>query len=381
MAGRHKEFLDEGYVEARHDFGGRGTVWDTKVAGLQIRCGARKFTWAYVAEYRLRGKRGTIFKRLGFWPAMSVIEARKLALQEAGRVAARHLAPGRRDAMTVQAAIAEYIEHLEAQAAKRGKKATWARLARTLTAKHLLPEFGNWSLAELSAAPALVKDWHAKVSRTSPVSANRVASVLSAAYRNAARLDRTLPPHSPTSAVRMNAERAAQSAMPFDQFAAWGVSVAALPPIRAAFYRFCLLTGMRSGEAARLEWRDVDWKARTVTVRAAKAGANIVVPLSSAIARELNRARHGGQGDRIFPNVKNWNDALPFKGHDLRHSWRSVAADLGVDELQARLLLGHSLVGISQSYVTRAVLTGGPGLRAAQRKISQRIVELLGTKL
>jgi hypothetical protein len=41
-------------------------------------------------------------------------------------------------------------------------------------------------------------------------------------------------------------------------------------------------------------------------------------------------------------------------------------------------LMGHSLRGISQEYVTRAVISSGPSLRAAQRAISKRIVTLLG---
>jgi hypothetical protein len=53
-------------------------------------------------------------------------------------------------------------------------------------------------------------------------------------------------------------------------------------------------------------------------------------------------------------------------------------ADLGINELQARLLLGHSLIGISQSYITGAIVKGGPGLRVAQRAILRRIISLLG---
>jgi len=60
------------------------------------------------------------------------------------------------------------------------------------------------------------------------------------------------------------------------------------------------------------------------------------------------------------------------------HTFLSVAADPGIDELQRRLLTAHSLVGINQSYITRAIVEGGPGLRAAQRRVSRRIVELLG---
>jgi hypothetical protein len=51
---------------------------------------------------------------------------------------------------------------------------------------------------------------------------------------------------------------------------------------------------------------------------------------------------------------------------------------LGINELKAWLLLGHSLMGISQSYITRAIVPAGPSLRAAQRAIWRRIISLLG---
>jgi|SRR5579864_1224137 len=389
------ERLTDGYIETVFDHAEgepRGIVWDSEVRGLQVRIGKRRVTFQFLQEHsRSRpGKkplRTVSFERIGFWPAMNVADARKAALVIAGRIAAGHIKPGKKAAMTLDVAMAEYIEHLKAQAAKRGKPATWARLAGSLTRIHLLPVLGPWTLAELAAAPVAVRDWHRKIK--SRVSANRCATLLSAAYRFAAKLDRSLPPFNPISAVRLNDEEPAQSAMPFAKFAAWSRAVESLPPIRAAFYKLVLLTGMRSGEASRLKWSDVDVRARTITIRNAKAGADIVVPMSSAIWRELKRARRSGvrlaavDGARarddgvIFPNVKNWNDALDFKGHTLRHTYRSVAADLGIDELQSRLLLGHSLVGINQRYVTRAVLEGGPGLRAAQAKISKRIVELL----
>ena len=39
--------------------------------------------------------------------------------------------------------------------------------------------------------------------------------------------------------------------------------------------------------------------------------------------------------------------------------------------------MGHTPEGISQKYIARMILTSGPALRAAQRKVSQRIVALL----
>ena len=70
-----------------------------------------------------------------------------------------------------------------------------------------------------------------------------------------------------------------------------------------------------------------------------------------------------------------------LKGHALRHTYRTVAADLGVDEILVRLLMGHSLQGVSQGYIAKAALSGGISMREAQRKISRRIIGLLGNVL
>jgi hypothetical protein len=62
----------------------------------------------------------------------------------------------------------------------------------------------------------------------------------------------------------------------------------------------------------------------------------------------------------------------------LRRTFRTVAADCGVDEMLSHFLMGHAPAGISQRYVARMILSSGPAMREAQRKISRRIVSLLG---
>jgi integrase len=365
--------LIEGAVDSLE--GETKVYYDAIVSGLRLRIGRHRRTWFYFQEYSIKGKRGTAFRRLGFWPRMTVADARKEALQHAARVAAGRPQPGRRQAITLEAGLADYIASLET----RGKKS--ARFVASLARLHLIPEFGRFTLAELSDTPALLRDHHLRISKAKPVSANRVMSILNAVYRHASRLDRSLPPASPISAVRFNREEPKQSAMPFDQFSAWRERVETLPAIRQAYHRLMLLSGIRGGEAQRLQWFDVNVRARTITLRQRKRGADIEIPMSAAIARELKRVRRSGKPEPnalIFPGARKWNDALAFKSHALRHTFASVAADLNIGELQRRLLMGHSLVGINQSYVTRAVLEGGPGLRAAQRAVSRRIISLLG---
>jgi len=68
-------------------------------------------------------------------------------------------------------------------------------------------------------------------------------------------------------------------------------------------------------------------------------------------------------------------------GNSLRHAYRSIAEQLQVNDVSIRLLMGHSLVGISAAYISKMMMHAGPSLRASQAAISRRIVELLGIKL
>lgn len=77
----------------------------------------------------------------------------------------------------------------------------------------------------------------------------------------------------------------------------------------------------------------------------------------------------------VFPGCVHHptRDNLPAFGNALRHSYRTVAADLGVDDLISHFLMGHTPQGISQGYVARLILSSG-------RKISRRIMSLWGVK-
>ena len=67
-----------------------------------------------------------------------------------------------------------------------------------------------------------------------------------------------------------------------------------------------------------------------------------------------------------------------MKGQALRHTYRTICADLEIDELITHYLMGHAPQGISQKYIATLILQNGPAMRAAQERISKRIVGLLG---
>jgi hypothetical protein len=62
----------------------------------------------------------------------------------------------------------------------------------------------------------------------------------------------------------------------------------------------------------------------------------------------------------------------------LRHTYRTVAADLGVDDLLIHFLMGHAPEGISQKYIATLILSNGPKMREEQGRMSKRMLELLG---
>jgi integrase len=382
-AGRIYRLLSDGHVSALRDFDLLSIVWDRKVPGLRVRVGQHRATWYYFREHRIHGRRSTTCKRLGHFPEMSTAAARQAALVEAGKIAAGTIEPGKRAALRLGPAMDEYMKHLRGKVARKGKPASHAANVEKLR-RQFLTEFETWPLVDLSHNPAIVRDWHEKITREAgPISANRAAEVLRACYRHAARLDRSLPPALPTSAVSFNPETPHGGGMPFKEFKEWADKWRNIEsPIHRSFALLNLLTGCRPGELARLRREDIRPSERVFIIRAAKAGSDIRVILSMPIVRALRMALGAGKGELVFPGCAQIGHRLdlPARGVELRRTYRTVAADAGVDEMLAHFLMGHAPEGISQRYVARMILDKGPAMRAAQRKISARMMQLLGLK-
>jgi integrase len=364
-------------------------IADASTAGLHLRIGLKRKTWHFYHERRLHGARIVTSERLGHLPDMNLRAARKAAKIIAGRVASGRVEPGKRKAAKFADAMTEYISHLERQSERRGKPARWASKVRSLSKLYLIPKWGRWPLAEMSGSPAAVRDWHQKVTKDAgPVTANRCVQTMRACYKNAAKLNRSLPEALPTSAVVMNVEKPSQKALAFEDFPKWKEAWEKIEsPIRRAYHLFCLLSGVRPGEGARLRWIDTHDNEQSFTIPNAKAGVDITLPYSPEIAYALRMARDAAKEDAefVFPGLKGGFDhrdaGLPMKGQALRHSFSTVAADLKVDELIRHFLMGHSPKGISQKYIAMLILQNGPAMRTAQSKISKKIFKLLGLKL
>jgi integrase len=348
-------------------------VRDSKQSGLLVRIGKRTRVFRFEIAHRVGDSRRTISEALGSRPGTTTDEARTAAARLDAERRAGRMPAARRTGVTLGQAANEYLATL------RGR---WRIEAERFYKKHLT-HWTNRSLASLSDSPEEVALWHRDVTqRCGPFAANHSARVLRAAYRRRQRFDRTLPAMSPTSGVEFNPQHRADRAVPFDQFPTWWAQIDAIEnPVRGAFHRLCPLTGCRPSELARLKTADVDFEKHQLIIGHTKPGIDLTIPTSPEIEKELRAAVTGSQW--MFPSARgasghlsSWReDGLTWCGNAGRHSYRTVAASLGCDELSIRLLQGHALSGISQGYITRSLLVG-TSLHHWQLRISKRVAEL-----
>lgn len=379
---KNVSLASDGHVQALLDFNMTGYFRDKMVGNLLLRIGKKRdrASWYFSAEHQRRGKRIISHQLLGHWPKMNVRAARIEAEKLAGSIATS----GPASQIKFATALDDYLTtHLDPKVARKGNALNWARTVRSLSRKYLLPEWGAWTLADMSASPKEVRDWHLDLSKTVPASANHCAAVIRACYKHMRKLERGLPADLPTSAVVWNEENPRQIAI--TDWSAWADSWRAIPDKeQRAFQILNLLGGFRPGELSGLRWDHVDCKRRLITIRAAKAGADIASPMSWPIAKALRMARNaikeaGNDGPLVFPSVavRRGADGLPVWGQGLRHSYATVAAELETDEVIRHCLLGHALRGVSRGYLARFVLQNSAAMRRAQAKISHECLRRL----
>ena len=129
-----------------------------------------------------------------------------------------------------------------------------------------------------------------------------------------------------------------------------------------------LNTGMRRGELFNLQWRDVDLRARSLSVRGygAKSGQTRHIPLNDEAVSILEgwQETTGAKQGLVFPgesgrldNINNaWAGVLKdagltdFRFHDLRHTFASWLVMAGVDLNTVRDLLGHGDLKMTLRY-------------------------------
>ncbi len=392
---------EDGRVVVLHDEGGKQSI-----PGLTLRIGRRTAAWVFFRDVVKNGTRQNVYETIGRYDLgtrdenpirapwhMSLDDARAKASTLLAKVNIGPYKPASSRAVRkFKDAFADYVAFLEDKAADNDKPAAWAKGVQRLGNKWLLPQWGEWSLREMSEQRAEVATWYRKISPGRTTSANHCIRIIRAIYLREANSDDTLstePSKLPSAPVYLRTENwkkrnVEKPGMAAKDFPAWAQKWCTLPAIRRSYHLAGLLTGARPGELARTPWSNLDFKSRTLTIGGSKLGADIPIPLSAAILRAIKIARDaqrasGVKSELIWPGCDQAGHREPLfskgeRGHSHRRTWKTVATDLDIRDENSALVLGHVPPGQSAKYAIRKMLLEGKALRKYQRDVSRAML-------
>jgi integrase len=298
--------------------GGRDQVIhrDAEVQGLGLRItkgGAR----SWILQYSIGGQsRRMTLGALGDWPLAKA--------RERARELNREIDQGRDPLLEAEAArtaprVADLVAEWEEGESPRKRPSSVAE-DRALCKQWIEPELGSLRVADVRRAD--IEALHRKVSKTTPIRANRVLALVSALFSLAVR--REWIDRNPAYGIRRNPENKRHRHLSIDELGRL-LPVLAEHPNRqdADIIRVLLLTGARFGEVVRASWDQLDLDNATWTKPAGlvKQARLHHVPLSGPVVQLLQRikAEAKGKGRWVFPIA-----GADRPKTDVSHSWKKI---------------------------------------------------------
>jgi integrase len=329
-------------------------LWDAEVRGFNAR---RQFSEVITYSVFYRTKDGVQrWHKLGRHPILTPDLARKEAIKVLRTVtlggdpsAERH---EERHSMTV-AQLCEMYQ-VDMQSLKNnGKKSTTISSDVSRVKNHIIPGLGRYKVATIT--PEQIERFMNEQSRGS---AKRIIGITGAIFSFAVR--RKLCADNPVRDIEKPADVKKMRRLSNGEYAALHNGLSSINTVAADVILFLAVTGWRNKEANNLRWAEVDLERRAAILGDTKTGQS-VRPLSGAAIEILKRRDRSAQfvfaTDRGQPlNSINENfskvglpeDVTP---HTLRHSFASLAADLGLPDHTISGLLGHRNGNITSRYM------------------------------
>ena len=395
------------------------TVWDAAVAGFAARR-QKGDAIAYVLKYRTaegRQRWHTIGRHGAPWtPDKAREEAQRLLgeVAKGGDPAAEKKA--RRKGSTVAVLCDMYLaDALAGRVLKRSgaaKKPTTLTIDKGRIERHIKPLLGRHAVAAVTRSDVerflhdiaegrtrgRIKTKARGLARVTggKTAANRSVGLLGAIFTYAVRLG--LRPDNPVHGSQRFADAKRERRLSDAEYAALGEALrtaeeARIWPAAVAAVRFLVITGWRRGEALGLRRSETDLARRTVVLGDTKSGRSLR-PLSHAACDVLRAAMAGPDVDKggyVFAATRGKGTLSGFRRfwlriaklgglpaditpHTLRHSFASLAADLGYSEPTIAALVGHT----GRSMTSRYVHAADAVLLAAADAVANRTAELMG---
>jgi integrase len=350
---------------------GRARYLDTGTRGLGVvvqPSGEKSFYW-------FRKVRGyPRWETLGRFPDLTVEQARDAAEERNNRLAKwkanRYEGKNpfeRRDEVTLDRVLDEYVEKQVKQHSKRPERAE--KDVRSLVARYMAP----WRNRPLSAIRREdVAEMHRKIGAKYHRTANVAVKTLKTLYSFAER-EQLYSGANPARGIQPYHEPHRTRYLLPDEFPKLGAALDKTPnPDLRDAVGLALTTGARKMNVLSMRWVDISLEHNVWQIVDSKNRTPYQVPLTEqAVAILKNRLRaRVGDSPWVFPSYrrtktghltdlkKRWNEALKDAGldradlrfHDLRRTQGSIQAAQGTSLLIIGKSLGHQSVSATQIY-------------------------------
>ena len=360
--------------------------WDDKNTGFGVRV-MSSGTKTFILQQRIHGKDRRI--TLGRYGKVTVEQARKDAKVKTGLIASGGdpVAEKRRrnlEQKTLAEVLTDYAEARNAitESTRKDMVAVLARYS------------GDWLRRTVNTlTPDMVLTRHKRIGKATPASANKWGRYLRAllAFAKGRYTDTEGRPLLTDNAAHVLSHARAwyrverrQSVLQAHELAAWWEAVRSLRnDAHRDYFVTLLLTGLRKEEARMLQWADVDFQARTLTVHGTKNHSSHTLPMGPYLAAMLNnRERLGplvftsthGQIGNLRYSLEGIARAsgVKFMVHDLRRTFATLAESLDIPSYALKRLMNHKTQGdVTGGYL---VITT-ERLRAPMEKIEDFVLK------
>lgn len=372
------------------------TIWcgELKGFGVYVHPTGKR---AYFVDYRTsdsRRRRMTI----GAHGVITTEQARKLAIETLGGIVLKKGDPllerkTRRASLTVAQLCDRYMSAAEkglilGRRKNRPKKASTIEIDRGRIERHIKPLLGSRLVIDLTKADVTkflrdVSGGKTAVKNRSGLNGARVE--VKGGIGTAARttgflggiltyaVDEGIIPVNPATGVKLPADGVRTRRLVPNEYRALGEALSASAtehdtPQAVTGAWLLALTGCRLGEIEKLRWDEVDETGQCLRLADSKSGPS-VRPIGSEVLGVLRNVLRVAGSPYVLPALRKtghynglagaWVRVMKRAGlegvtpHTMRHSYASVAGDLGFAESTIAALIGHAGGSVTSRYIHR----------------------------